>query len=135
MLNSCALSHAGISRSTHCRLAVIQGYIWRTVQRQGACVFFRGIRSWEKDGVEERKLQILNTWGPLLYGPLWWPMPTVFLQGDPQYAHISSTLIRDVCRSPNGATSGKLDHQSTLESLVPPSIAKTVGQLYGGDKR
>jgi phosphopantetheine adenylyltransferase len=98
-------------------------------------VFFRGIRSWEKDGVEERKLQILNTWGPLLYGPLWWPMPTMFLQGDPQYAHISSTLIRDVCRSRTGATNGSADHESALGSLVPSSIAKSVMQLYGGEKR
>jgi phosphopantetheine adenylyltransferase len=115
--------------------AVIQGYIWRTVQRQGACVFFRGIRSWEKDGNEERKLQILNTWGPLLYGPLWWPMPTVFLQGDPQYAHISSTLIRDVCQSRTSATNRTADHESTLGSLVPSSIAKSVMQLYGEKKR
>lgn len=119
----------------HDRRTVIQGYIWRTVQRQGASVFFRGIRSWEKDGVEERKLQILNTWGPLLYGPLWWPMPTVFLQGDPQYAHISSTLIRDICRSRNGTASGSPDQEATVQALVPSSIAKNVIQLYGGEKQ
>lgn len=119
----------------HDRRTVIQGYIWRTVQRQGASVFFRGIRSWEKDGVEERKLQILNTWGPLLYGPLWWPMPTVFLQGDPQYAHISSTLIRDICRSRNGTASGSPDQEATVQALVPSSIAKNVIQLYGWEKQ
>jgi phosphopantetheine adenylyltransferase len=119
----------------HDRRTVIQGYIWRTVQRQGASVFFRGIRSWEKDGGEERKLQILNTWGPLLYGPLWWPMPTVFLQGDPQYAHISSTLIRDICRSRTGTASGSPDQEATVQALVPSSIAKNVIQLYGGEKQ
>jgi len=112
----------------------------------GASIFFRGIRSWEADGPDERRLQILNTWGPLLLGPLYWPIPTVFLQGDPEYNDISSTLIRDVCRCRSNRgddgvvrTSEAADGRYTtntvppLTKLVPASIAEDVGELYGSD--
>jgi phosphopantetheine adenylyltransferase len=113
---------------------VIPGYIWRTVQREGARVLYRGIRTWDMDGPDERKLQILNTWGPLVLGPLWWPLPTVFLQGDPQYAHISSTLIREVCSSnPSINIRAQLQVESKLQSLVPSCIVQDVMQLYGDD--
>ena len=113
------------------QVKVVEGYIWRTVQREGAEIFFRGIRSWEKDGHEERALQILNTWGPLVLGPLWWPIPTVFLQGDPAFNHISSTLIRETCQDEpdNKKMLGKLD------KLVPKSILHDVASLYGKTKK
>lgn len=103
---------------------VVKGYIWRHAKREGAEIFFRGIRSWEKDGREERALQILNTWGPLLLGPLWFPIPTQFLEGKPEYNHISSTLIRDLSSIPNSSV-------TDLEHLVPKSIVKDVTKLYG----
>jgi pantetheine-phosphate adenylyltransferase len=105
---------------------VVQGYIWRTVKRDGAEIFFRGIRSWEKDGKEEQALQILNTWGPLVLGPLWWPLPTMFLKGKPEYNHVSSTLIRDLCQqhgSGNQTSKGKKQDMAAialnLKELVP----------------
>ena len=103
--------------------AVIPGYIWRTVQREGASIFYRGIRTWEKDGSDERTLQILNTWGPLVLGPLWWPIPTRFLEGVPHYNHISSTLIRELCHNQAGV--------EQLKTLVPLSIASDIVKLYG----
>lgn len=99
---------------------VVQGLIWRTVIRQGASLFVRGIRSWEKDGKEERNLQILNTWGPLLLGPLWWPLPTIFMEGKPEYNHVSSTLIRQICRG------GGVE----LAQLVPETVLPDVATLY-----
>jgi pantetheine-phosphate adenylyltransferase len=105
---------------------VVSGYIWRTVKPQGARIFIRGIRSWEKDGKEERSLQILNTWGPLVLGPLWWPLPTIYLEGKPEFNHVSSTLIRKICQSRGGT-------QEELKTLVPGSIAESVAQYYGKD--
>jgi pantetheine-phosphate adenylyltransferase len=113
------------------QVKVVEGYIWRTVQREGAQLFFRGIRTWEKDGPEERALQILNTWGPLVLGPLWWPIPTIFLQGNPEYNHISSTLIREICQAEND-TKKRCDQ---LQKLVPKSISKDVAVLYGKGKK
>jgi phosphopantetheine adenylyltransferase len=103
---------------------VVEGYIWRFAKREGATVFFRGIRSWEKDGRDERALQILNTWGPILLGPLFWPIPTIYMEGDPKYNHVSSTLIRDLCSKGTG-------DKEALAELVPPSVTKTVAELYG----
>ena len=106
------------------QVEVVAGYIWRFAKPRGASIFFRGIRTWEKDGADERNLQILNTWGPLLLGPLWWPIPTRFLEGKPEYNHISSTLIRTLCSKPD------FDIQQ-VHALVPETIAKDVIKFYG----
>lgn len=103
---------------------VVAGYIWRFAKPRQGQIFFRGIRTWEKDGREERQLQILNTWGPLLLGPLWWPIPTHFLQGKPEYNHISSTLIRELCAKPEFQI-------KDLSEYVPQSIAEDIVKLYG----
>merc|ERR1712228_736208 len=85
------------SIKSNVRVEVVEGYIWRFAFREGVSIMFRGIRSWEKDGDEERYLHFLNTWGPMVFGPLRWPLPTQFLEGKPEYNHISSTLIRSIC--------------------------------------
>jgi len=101
----------------------------------GAQLFVRGIRTWEKDGAEERNLQILNTWGPLVLGPLWWPLPTVFLQGNPKYNHVSSTLIRNLLVNKDQKTRDKSSgKEEELKDLVPSSIVDDVARLYGADK-
>jgi phosphopantetheine adenylyltransferase len=87
-------------------------------------MFFRGIRSWEKDGSDETSLQILNTWGPLLLGPLFWPIPTQYLEGDPRYNHVASTLIRDLCVQNSG------NIRTALTELVPPNIVDEVLAMY-----
>lgn len=104
---------------------MVEGYIWRFAKREGATIFFRGIRSWEKDGQDERALQILNTWGPLVMGPLVWPIRTNYLEGNPKYNHVSSTLIRQLC------SEGK-DVTKALSELVPTRTAQLVSQLYAG---
>lgn len=114
--------------------SVVGGLIWRTVKRQGADIFVRGIRSWDKDGTEERSLQILNTWGPIVLGPLWWPVPTIFIEGKPDYNHVSSTLIRDLCSGSTGNKEGSGTVKSCREqlaTLVPDSVVDDVVLLYG----
>lgn len=88
-------------------------------------MFFRGIRSWEKDGGDERALQILNTWGPILLGPLFWPIPTQYLEGNPKYNHVSSTLIRNLCSGKSGT-----EIETALAELVPANVAGLVSNLY-----
>lgn len=94
---------------------------------EGCVAMFRGIRSWKQDGREERMLMLLNTVGPIIYGPLKWPVPTIYLEGKPEYNHISSTLIRDMCKE---ASEKKVD----LSSVVPKSLSDRVVDLYGKDK-
>lgn len=106
------------------QVEVVAGYIWRFAKRHDGRIFFRGIRTWDKDGPDERHLQILNTWGPLLLGPLFWPIPTQYLEGKPEYNHISSTLIRNICSQPGFRT-------QDVHDLVPESIAEEVVQYYG----
>ena len=110
----------------------MEGYIWRYAKREGATLFFRGIRSWEKDGKDERALQILNTWGPILLGPLFWPIPTHYLEGNPKYNHVSSTLIRSLCTSNKG--SDDKANQEELKELVPAELAGLVSDIFGDKK-
>ena len=115
---------------------MVEGYIWRFGKDIGASTLVRGIRSWQKDGRDEQSLQILNTWGPLVLGRTW-PIPTLYLEGDPRYNHVSSTLIRNIATA---TTKKKKDDDETtaaeeaLSQLVPPSTARLVLELYGTTK-
>lgn len=117
----------------YCVTQVYEGYVWRFAKQQGASIFFRGIRSWRKDGAEERNLQILNTWGPLLLGPLYWPLPTIYLEGKPEYNHISSTLIRKISKNMGTGNNGAARVEQELKKLVPTEAAGEVAQLYSAD--
>ena len=107
------------------RVEVVQGYIWRFAFRERVSIMFRGIRSWAKDGDEERYLHFLNTWGPMVFGPLRWPLPTQFLEGKPEYNHISSTLIRNMC-----VEAKKKGTEADLTALVPEEVADGVAKAY-----
>ncbi|MGK3737689.1 MAG: phosphopantetheine adenylyltransferase [Bacillariaceae sp.] len=114
---------------------VVEGYIWRYAKRVGATLFIRGIRSWEKDGKDERSLQILNTWGPLILG-LVFPIKTIYLIGDPKYNHVSSTLIRDICNTSSSDNNSDDDKnkEESLSKLVPTHVAGKIAKLYGVKK-
>ena len=53
---------------------VVQGYVHRFARERGVAVMYRGIRSWAKDGADERLLHVQNLLGPLLLDRRW---PTV----------------------------------------------------------
>jgi phosphopantetheine adenylyltransferase len=106
------------------RVVVVDYYIWRYAKEINATIMFRGIRSWERDGKEERSLYLLNTWGPIVCGPFYWPLPTYFLEGDPDYNHISSTFIRDLCKQDNES------NRTLLASLVPRIVVPEIFKLY-----
>ena len=130
---------------------MVTGYIWRYARAQGASLFFRGIRTWAADGREERRLQILNSWGPLLLGRMW-PMRTIFLEGDPRYRNVSSTRTRKICddvrrlrtrvgRGEGGAKDDDDDDDGDelsrsvdeLMTLVPRCVADRIVEAYGTD--
>lgn len=123
------------------KTTVVSGYIWRYAMAKNAKIFFRGIRTWAKDGGEERALHKLNLWGPMLLGPLKWPLPTHYLEGNPKYTSLSSTLIRDRCdkilnRKRNNKTKndGHENYGSIVEELdglVPKEVEEDVVKAYG----
>ena len=89
---------------------------------------YRGIRSWEKDGKEEHALHILNTWGPLVLGPTW-PIPSHYLEGQPEYNHISSTLIRNLLLGAAQEDSRPIV-KAELAKLIPEAIVDDTMALY-----
>lgn len=105
------------------KIAIVQGYIWRYAMQHGASTFIRGIRTWEKDGKEERSLHILNSWGPLVFGPLKWPLKTVFMEGDTRYLHLSSTIVRNACVQKDNSS-------DCLRGMVPKDVEKQVFEAY-----
>ena len=128
---------------TNVQVEVVTGYIWRYARTQNATLFFRGIRTWTVDGPEERHLQILNSWGPLLLGRTW-PLKTIFLEGDPRYRDVSSTRTRAICddvrrrRSMLGKSNVTNDEEISrlideLSKLVPRCVADRIVEAYGSD--
>ena len=81
--------------------------------------FYRGVRSWQQDGKAERHLEWLNTIGPILIGKTL-PIPTYYLEGNPELKHISSTTVRELAAK-----------QDPIGHLVPTKCAAAVLQLYG----
>lgn len=117
-------------KAKNIEVVVVEGYIWRYGKQKNinAKRFIRGIRSWEKNGNEERMLQMQNTWGPLLLGGVL-PIKTIYLEGNPEFNHVSSTLIREICCSNKSDSNLKIKIES-LSKLVPAESAKRVAQLY-----
>mmetsp|Transcript_22973 Transcript_22973/g.37516 ORF Transcript_22973/g.37516 Transcript_22973/m.37516 type:complete len:160 (+) Transcript_22973:2-481(+) len=118
-------SDDGTNRCKNVQVQVVTGYIWRYAKTQNASLFFRGIRTWSADGPEERHLQILNSWGPLLLGPVW-PLKTILLEGDPRYRDVSSTVVRQICAD---IKQGRNDER--LSRWVPECVLKKVVVAYG----
>lgn len=59
---------------------------------------------------------------------LTWPVPTIYLEGKPEYNHVSSTLIRSICRDGDCNT-------VSLSSLVPSEVTEKVTVLYSRKER
>lgn len=99
---------------------VTSDYIWRLARKVHGIVLYRGIRTWRKDGPPERWLELLNLIGPPLLAPLGWPLRTAYLQADPRFAHVSSSLVRKRCQQ-----------SEPISDLVPAAIAESVRRAYG----
>ena len=69
-------------------------------------------------------------------------LPTIYLEGNPEYNHISSTLIQNISKDDMGnhtvfSSSSKGRGENELEKLVPAEVAKEVAQLlyYSSDPK
>lgn len=56
-------------------------------------------------------------------------MPTIYLEGNPKYNHVSSTLIRSICKGGNQKAV-----EDVLTELVPNQVASQVAELYGAEE-
>ena len=97
--------------------------------KNGADCLIRGIRSWDKDGKEEQHLHYQNTIYPIILGPLWWPIPTLFLEGKPEYNHISSTLVRKLCEEVSSDDQHEKLHEH-LSQLIPVAVIDDVAKAF-----
>ncbi|CAE7642679.1 coaD [Symbiodinium sp. CCMP2592] len=98
---------------------IVYSYLWKHAQKHGAKVMYRGIRSLQKDGLDEKKLEFLNLAGQLILAGRR-PIPTAYIQADPRFLHVSSTLLRQ-----------RLQDRETIADLVPPGCASLVQEAYG----
>ncbi|CAE7846883.1 coaD, partial [Symbiodinium necroappetens] len=104
---------------TNVEVFIVYSYLWKHAQKHGAKVMYRGIRSLQKDGLDEKKLEFLNLAGQLIIAGRR-PIPTAYIQADPRFLHISSTLLRK-----------RLQDRETIADLVPPGSASLVQEAYG----
>ena len=115
------IAAAGPPLAGRVEVHVVSGYVWRHAAAAGASCLYRGIRSWAADGFAEKHLELLNTAGPILLGPLVRPVPTRHLGADPRYIDASSTLVRKGVAARGAAG---------VEPLVPPGFAEKLVELY-----
>ena len=116
----------------HVLVEVTDDYIWRLARTVGARRLYRGIRTWRQDGPAELLLELLNLVGPPLLAPCGAPLRTAYLQADPRYAHVSSSLVRQRCSvAARGDAGEALSSSDDLSDLVPEAIEADVRRAYG----
>ena len=71
---------------------------------------------------------MLNTWGPLVYGPLKWPIKTIFIEGHPKYEALSSTVIRDRCSL--AKRGNKKEIITSMQDFLPKDTIEDVIDAY-----
>lgn len=103
---------------TNVSVEIYGGLVWKFARSVGARTMYRGIRTWEEDGEAERVLEVQNACFPMLIqcSP---PMRTEYIQGPPQFAHVSSTLLRT-----------RLQSGDSIDDLVCKGVAKDVKEAY-----
>ena len=121
LLREMVAADGGGALASRVEVHVVSGYVWRHAAAAGASCLYRGIRSWAADGLAEKHLELLNTAGPILLGPLVRPVPTRHLGADPRYIDASSTLVRKGVAARGAAG---------VEHLVPPGFAEKLVELY-----
>ena len=102
---------------------LVEGLVWRAASRRNAKVLYRGVRTWKRDGWSELSLLWCNLFFPPILGGIE-PIPTRFLEGNPEFNHISSTLIRERC-----------ERGEEVGDLVPEAVVGLVKEAYGKKKR
>ncbi len=62
-------------------------------------------------------------------------MKTIFLEGDPRYRHVSSTLVRQICARRKEAIERSEEYNADindeLSHLVPERVVAKVADVYG----
>lgn len=102
------------------KIVVWRGYIWKYAQEINATLMYRGIRTWAKDGLAEKYLELQNVMGQLLLGKRWLVVNTAYLEGlDAKFQGFSSTLLRT-----------RIKEGKAIDDLVPTSCREAVIEAY-----
>lgn len=63
-----------------------------------------------------------------MFGPLKWPIKTIFIEGQPKYEALSSTIIRDMCSIVNA--DNRRASISCFKDLLPENTIEDVIDAY-----
>ena len=100
----CRLLAGLVAQLPNVQPVAVEGYIWGWALARGCSRMFRGIRSLEQDGRNERLLELQNRLGPVLLAQRW-PLRTTFLLSPPELRELSSTKVRALVDSDGGEES------------------------------
>lgn len=92
------------------RVEVVNGLLSTFAQEHGASAIVKGLRS-SHDFDDELAMSLMNRH---LSG-----IETVFIMGDPAFAHVASSLVKDVAR-----------HGGEVAGLVPEPVAAALGRRF-----
>lgn len=100
------------------KVVVTSGIVFQYARSVGAKIMYRGIRSWQQDGRSEKYLESQNIFFQMLGGTLK-PVPTAYLQANPELAGISSTVLRE-----------RIAKGEDISGIVPKGCAEAVARAY-----
>eukprot|EP00913_Durusdinium_trenchii_P027180 g25502.t1 len=101
---------------TNVEVVIVYSYIWKHAHQHNVKTMYRGIRSFQKDGAAEKFLEAQNVIGQVLLGGRR-PIPTVYIQADPRFVDVSSTMLRQ-----------RINMGESISDLVPDGYLSRVFQ-------
>ncbi len=105
-----AMVRQALSGMDGVRVEVVSGLLADFATEQGASAIVKGLRS-SRDFDDELAMSLMNRH---LSG-----IETVFVMGDPAYAHVASSIVKDVAR-----------HGGEIEGLVPEPVAAALRRRF-----
>ena len=124
----------------NCKAVIVDGFIWRfgqhladaKSQNATSIKLYRGIRTWGKDGPDERKLHLQNLLGPLLLSGRQPPLTRYITAPDPLGTGWDTSLgdAAVLASVSSSAVRKKIKAGESIRGLVPVEAEKTIVQLY-----
>lgn len=105
-----ALARQAVAGIDGVRVEVVNGLLAEFATEHGAAAIVKGLRS-SRDFDDELAMSLMNRH---LSG-----IETVFVMGDPQYAHVASSMVKDIAR-----------HGGDVAGLVPDPVATAIARTF-----
>lgn len=105
-----ALARQAVADIDGVRVEVVHGLLASFAKDQGASAIIKGLRS-SRDFDDELAMSLMNRHLS--------DIETVFVMGDPVYAHVASSMVKDIAR-----------HGGDVDGLVPDPVVSAIKRAF-----